>query len=106
MYDRPAMWIRMLSTPNAECYDSAMTSDQIVALLIAERDKLNRAIEALGRSTVKRRGRPPKNPSGSVTEAKPAAPAKKGRKTFSAAWRRAQAARMRAFWAKRKKAAK
>jgi hypothetical protein len=38
-----------------------MNTEHIVALLIAERDKLNRAIEALGTS-VKRPGRPPKNP--------------------------------------------
>jgi hypothetical protein len=35
-----------------------MPTGQIVALLIAERDKINRAIEALGVG-VKRRGRPP-----------------------------------------------
>jgi hypothetical protein len=35
-----------------------MPTDQIVALLITERDKLNRAIEALQGPT-KRRGRPP-----------------------------------------------
>ena len=35
-----------------------MPTDHIVALLIAERDKINRAIEALGAET-KRRGRPP-----------------------------------------------
>ena len=38
-----------------------MNTEHIVALLISERDKLNRAIEALG-TPVKRRGRPPKNP--------------------------------------------
>jgi hypothetical protein len=37
-----------------------MPTEQIIALLIAERDKLNRAIEAL-QGPVKRRGRPPKN---------------------------------------------
>jgi hypothetical protein len=35
-----------------------MPTDHILALLIAERDKVNRAIEALGAGT-KRRGRPP-----------------------------------------------
>jgi hypothetical protein len=36
-----------------------MLTDQIISLLIAERDKLNRAIEAL--QGTKRRGRPPKS---------------------------------------------
>jgi len=36
-----------------------MPTDQILALLIEEREKLNRAIEALGGAGVKRRGRPP-----------------------------------------------
>jgi hypothetical protein len=39
-----------------------MPTDHIVSLLIAERDKLNRAIEALS-SPVKRSSRPPKKPS-------------------------------------------
>jgi hypothetical protein len=39
-----------------------MPTEQILTLLIAERDKLNRAIEALQGPT-KRRGRPPKNPT-------------------------------------------
>ena len=39
-----------------------METSQIVALLVAERDRLNRAIEALQGPT-KRRGRPPKNPT-------------------------------------------
>ena len=34
--------------------------ENVVALLIAERDRLNNAIEAL-QGPVKRRGRPPKN---------------------------------------------
>src|ERR1022692_4684413 len=38
-----------------------MPTDHIIAQLIAERDKLNRAIEAL-QGPIKRRGRPPKNP--------------------------------------------
>jgi hypothetical protein len=82
------------------CYDSLMPSDQIVALLIAERDKLNRAIEALAGPT-KRRGRPPKNAA--AASAAPA-PAKKKRR-FSAAQRRAAAERMRQMWAAKKRAA-
>jgi len=82
-----------------------MVTQQVVALLIAERDKLNRAIEALS-GPLKRRGRPPKNPLASIA-APAAAPAKKkGRRTFTAAQRKAQAAKMKAYWAKRKKEGK
>jgi hypothetical protein len=82
-----------------------MVTQQVVALLIAERDKLNRAIEALS-GPLKRRGRPPKNPLASLTAtaAAPAPAKKKGRRTFTAAQRKAQAAKMKAYWAKRKKA--
>jgi len=80
-----------------------MPSEHIVALLFAERDRLTRAIEALQGPT-KRRGRPPKNPLAAL--ATPAAPAKKGRRTFTAAQRKAQAAKMKAYWAKRKKEGK
>jgi hypothetical protein len=76
-----------------------MPTEQIVALLLAERDKLNRAIEALA-GPAKRRGRP-KNPLAAA-----AAPPAKRRKRRSAAQRKAQAARMRAYWAKRRKAEK
>jgi hypothetical protein len=71
--------------------------DQALALIIAERDRLNRAIEAL-QGNGKRRGRPPKN-------AVAASPAAKTRKPRSAASRKAQAERMKAYWAARKKAA-
>jgi len=74
-----------------------MPTEHIVALLIEERDKLNRAIEAL--QGAKRRGRPAKVPSehgGSVSSSAP-------KKVWSAARKKAQAARMKAYWAKRKK---
>jgi hypothetical protein len=81
-----------------------MQTDEIVALLIAERDKLNRAIEALQGPT-KRVGRSPKNPLAVVAAPAPAgpvaAPATRKR-TFSAAQRKAQGARMKEYWAKRK----
>ena len=80
-----------------------MPSDEIVALLVAERDRLNRALEAL-QGPVKRRGRPPKDPFAAASTSAP--PVKKGRRTFTAEQRAAQAARMKAFWAKRKKAKK
>jgi hypothetical protein len=87
-----------------------MPTDQIVALLIAERDKLNAAI-ALLQGGVKRRGRPPKTATppawvtGNGAAAPVEAPAKKKR-NFSPAQRKAAAERMRQMWAKKKKAAK
>jgi hypothetical protein len=81
-----------------------MPTEHIIALLVAERDKLNQAIEAL-QGPSKRRGRPPKNPpAGGVAEV--SAPAKKRRGMTSAA-RKAQSLRMKAYWAaKRKKPVK
>lgn len=78
----------------------------ILQLLIAEREKLDRAIAALGGSGVKRRGRPPGSKNAVVTAngASPA-PARKKR-VFTAAQRKQQAQRMKAFWAAKKKAAK
>jgi hypothetical protein len=80
-----------------------MLTEQIVALLIAERDKLNRAIEALQGPT-KRRGRPPKNLLTAATPTDVAQPTKKKRRKFSAAQREAAAERMRQRWAAKKKA--
>ena len=80
-----------------------MDTQQIVLALIAERDRLTRAIEAL-QGPVKRRGRPPKNPMAVMTAA--VAPTSNGRKGgMTAAARRAQSRRMKAYWAKRKKEA-
>jgi hypothetical protein len=82
-----------------------MPIDQILYLLIAERDKLDRAIEAL-QGSAKRRGRPPKNPLMVAAPAVAPAPARKRRRQ-SAAQRKAQAERMKAYWAaKRKQPAK
>jgi hypothetical protein len=80
-----------------------MPTEHIVALLIAERDKLNRAIEAL-QGPLKRRGRPPKNAlaTAATSVPEPAAPARKKR-TFTAAQRKEQAARMKRYWAAKKK---
>jgi hypothetical protein len=80
-----------------------MPTDQIIALLIAERDKLSRAIEALS-GPMKRRGRPPKNPLLAAALPAPAPPHKR-RGKFTAAQRRAAAERMRQMWAAKKKAA-
>jgi hypothetical protein len=75
-----------------------MPTEQILTLLIQERDKLSRAIEAL--QEPKRRGRPPKNP---VAVAGPTAAVRPARKRRSAAQRKAQAERMRQYWAAKKK---
>ncbi|HEY4359521.1 MAG TPA: hypothetical protein VGN17_01060 [Bryobacteraceae bacterium] len=90
------------------------TTDEILKLLVLERDKLNRAIEALSGSSsgVKRRGRPPKNPLANapdwVLPAKKKAAEKpaRGKRTWSAAQKKAAAERMKARWAAKKKAAK
>jgi hypothetical protein len=78
-----------------------MPTEQIVALLIQERDRLNRAIEALQGPT-KRRGRPPKNSFTAATPVSAAPTAKK--RTFTAAQRKQQAERMKKYWAAKKKA--
>jgi hypothetical protein len=85
--------------------------EQIVQLLILERDKLSRAIAALV-APVERRGRSRKKAKASARVAVPpvAAPAvaaRKGkRKPLTAARRKALSAKMKAYWAKRKKTAK
>jgi hypothetical protein len=80
-----------------------MPTEYIVALLIEERDKLNRAIEAL-QGPAKRRGRPRKNPAGEAGAAVTSAPVPSNKHHMrSPAARKAQAQRMKAYWAKRKK---
>jgi hypothetical protein len=82
---------------------SSVPTDHIVTLLVAERDRLNTAIEALLGTTTKRRGRPPGSKNG--LSAVPTTPAKQGR-TFTAAARKAQSKRMKAYWAAKKKGSK
>jgi hypothetical protein len=88
-----------------------MDTHQIVAALIAERNKLTAAIEILQGAT-KRRGRPPgsKNavsisaPADNPTPTTPsAAPKKRRRRIFTAAQRKAQGDRMRKMWMERRK---
>jgi hypothetical protein len=85
-----------------------MQTEQIVALLVQERDRLSRAIEAL-QGPIKRRGRPPKNPLANASDwvlpSQKSAP-RKARRKFTAEQRQAQAEKMKAYWAKKKKAAK
>jgi hypothetical protein len=78
-----------------------MATDHILSLLIAERDKLNKAIAALGGVTAST-----SQPSKSSEAA--AAPVKRRkRKALSPAQKKAHSERMKAFWAaRRKKAAK
>lgn len=87
-----------------------MPTDYILSLLIAERDKLNRAIEALGAPIGKRRGRPPGSKNGQPAAAAVAEPTTTVAKTANKKWTPAQReearARAKAMWAKRKKAAK
>jgi hypothetical protein len=79
-----------------------MPTDHIVTLLIAERDKLTHAIEVL--QGARRRGRPPKNPLAIL--AATSAPAPNGRRGgMTAAARKAQSRRMKAYWAKKRKEA-
>jgi hypothetical protein len=73
-----------------------MQTEQIVALLIAERDRLNQAIEALD-------GHSAPAPVKVTAPAAPAAARVSQRKPRSAAQRKAHSERMRAFWAARRK---
>jgi len=77
-----------------------MQREQIVGLLIAERDRLNRAIEALGGSS--RAAKAAAKPAKAAAAAAPAQ-ARKKRKPRTAAQRKAQSERMRQFWAARRK---
>jgi hypothetical protein len=73
-----------------------MPTDNILQLLIEERDKLNRAIDALQGPVKGRTGR-------STATAGAGGGRKRGK--MSAEARAAQSERMKAFWAKRRKQA-
>ena len=77
-----------------------MATEHILSLLIAERDKLNKAIDALkGNSVVTHHA-----PAAAVAPAAaPAAAKTRKRKPLTAAQRKAHSDRMRAFWAARRK---
>jgi hypothetical protein len=85
-----------------------MPTEHIVVLLIQERDRLNRAIEAL-QGPIKRRGRPPKNAasyapvlaSNSLLNTDGSVAKKK--RHVSAASRRKMALAQKKRWAERKK---
>jgi hypothetical protein len=74
--------------------------DTIISMLVAERDRLTRAIEALQGPT-KRRGRPPKVLANVTTMPKPA----RKKRTFTAAQRKAVSIRIKKYWAAKRKAA-
>ncbi|MFN0168674.1 MAG: hypothetical protein ACKV22_19800 [Bryobacteraceae bacterium] len=80
-----------------------MTTDEILQLLITERDRLSAAIAALqGLPARGRRGRPPKQSKVASASVKASGP-KRGRRKFTKAQREAHAERMRQYWAKRRK---
>ena len=83
---------------------TAMAVDQILALLIAERSKLDRAIEAL-QGPARRRGRPPKNPVAPLLMSLTSPPTDGRRRGMSVAARKEQSKRMKEYWSKRRKVA-
>jgi hypothetical protein len=81
-----------------------MATEHILSLLIEERDKLSKAIEALG-GTPKHVASPTKAIE-APAPAPAAAPKRRKRKPLSAAQKKAHSERMKAFWAARRKKAK
>jgi len=75
-----------------------MPTEDIVALLVAERDKLNRAIEAL-REPVKRRGRPVKAAQAPASARTGLVPVQPRKRKMSAAARKAIGDATRKRWA-------
>jgi hypothetical protein len=82
-----------------------MALEHIVGLLIQERDRIERAIEAL-QGAVKRRGRPPKNSVAAELPAPSVSLKRKGRPPMSAAEKLAASERMKSFWAAKRKTSK
>ena len=84
----------------------AMPTDHIIALLRAERDRLDAALRAL-EGTTKRRGRPRKiaDDTNMPDWVRPKATPKKHGRKYTAAQRREASARMKARWAARTKTA-
>jgi len=90
----------LLSHALSKCYDPMMKTEQIVVLLIAERDRLSRAIDALQRPA-KRPGKTPGAATKRVSATSPAiasAPVARKR-TMSAAGRKAIAEAAKRRWA-------
>jgi hypothetical protein len=84
-----------------------MSTENILSLLISERDKLNGAIEALG-EPVKHRGLPPKKPLAATFDYNapnvPDSPIAKKKRKMSAAARKAIGDATRKRWAALRKA--
>jgi hypothetical protein len=83
---------------------TTMPVDQILSLLIAEREKITRAIDAL-QGTPRRGGRPRKNVTTPTIDAAPATNHNRKRR-WTLAMKRAARDRAKAVWAKKRKAAK
>jgi len=81
-----------------KCYDPVMQTEQIVALLVAERNRLEAAIQALQGST-KRRGRPPGMRKPSAPEVVPSSAEVARKRTLSAAGSKAIAEAAKKRWA-------
>ena len=76
-------------------------TNEALRLLIAERDRIDRAISLLqGEAQVPRRGRPPGKAS------KKKAAKRKGRPPMTEAEKKAASERMKKYWAKRRREAK
>jgi hypothetical protein len=80
-----------------------MAVDEILTLLISERDKLTRAIEVLQGTS---RGGRPRKSAMSTPDATPTTNHTRKRPRWTAAQRKAAADRSKAMWAKRRKATK
>ena len=72
----------------------------VLEILIAERDRINRAIAVLQGDAAEPAKRPVGRPKGSGKKAAK----KRGRRTFTAEARKAQSEKMKAYWAARRKA--
>jgi hypothetical protein len=79
-----------------------MATEHILSLLIAERDKISKAIEALGGTP---KAAAPKAVAVAGTSELPvlAEPKRRKRKALTAAQKKAHSDRMKAFWAARRK---
>jgi hypothetical protein len=79
-----------------------MATEHIVSLLLAERDRLTRAIEAL-QGPAKRRGRPRATASAPAASTPAKAKPTRKRRKLTAAEKKAASDRMKAYWAARRK---
>ena len=82
-------------------------TSEALRILIAERDRINKAIELLqgdGQEAPRRRGRPPGSKNKNAVKKKAAK--KRGRREMSAAEKEAVSQRMKAYWAARRKGKK